>query len=229
MKVIAVLGRKGGGGKTACSHILATAFGLAEWKPIMIQTDLRTATPPTKAPSRPYWLFGLNTSEQPEQAATAMAQIFERSRDLEKGVVILDGGANRDAVDEGLARRADLVLVPVADGPEDFEVAMSDQKRFRESLERHGRRTPVRLLLNRWPGVKTELEAFLREEYVSDFMAKTRGDRLETVVPRMRSTKALLDHSDPDASIPVRRVGRQLLAEIEGLLSDPAGTPKIPG
>jgi len=29
MKVIAVLGRKGGGGKTACSHLLSLSFGLA--------------------------------------------------------------------------------------------------------------------------------------------------------------------------------------------------------
>lgn len=218
MKVVAFLGRKGGGGKTACSHILAMAFGLAGWKPVLIQTDLRTAVPPLAAPGRPYWLFALNTAVAPEQAAASMAQIFERARKVEKGVVILDGGANRDAVDEGLARRADLVVCPVADGPEDFEVAVADRDRFEAHLRSHGRRAPVMLLLNRWPGRKAELDAFVREDYVSEFLACTDGHRMSTVVPRMKSAKALLDHTSPGSGPAIRRVGRALAEEVELLL-----------
>ncbi len=222
MRVVAFLGRKGGGGKTACSHILAMAFGLAGWKPILVQTDLRTAVPPLSAPGRPYWLFGLNTGEQPEQAAASMAQIFERARKVERGVVILDGGANRDVVDEGLARRADLVIVPVADGPEDFEVAIADRDRFEAHLRAHDRAAPVRLLLNRWPGRASELDAFMREDYVTDFMTRTEGHRMATVVSRMKSAKALLDHTNPESGPAVRKVGRQLLAEVEPILATSA-------
>lgn len=221
MKVIACLGRKGGGGKTACSHILAMAFGLAGWKPVLVQTDLRTALPPLNAPGRPYWLFGLNTAAEPEKAAESMAQVFERAKKTEGSVVILDGGANRDAVDEGLARRADLVLIPVADGPEDFEVAEADRKRFEALLrKRGGGGTPVQLLLNRWPGRRAEMEAFEREDYVRDFMQRTEGVRLRTVVPRLKSAKALLDHASPESGHALRKVGRTLLDEVVELLGE---------
>lgn len=211
---------EGGEGETACSHILAMAFGLAGWKPVLVQTDLRTAVPPLNAPGRPYWLFGLNTAEQPEQAAASLTQVFDRARKTEGSVVVLDGGANRDAVDEGLARRADLVLIPVADGPEHFEVAVANRERFENHLREHGRDVPVRLLLNRWPGRKAEMDAFLREDYVADFMASTEGLRLVTMVPRMKSAKALLDHTSPELGPAVRKVGRQLMEEVASLIGE---------
>ncbi len=217
MKTLAVLGRKGGGGKTACSHILALAFGLAGHKPILVQTDLRTAAPPIGALGRPYWLFGLDASH-PEQAAEAMRTIFDRASKTEGSIVILDGGANRDAIDEALAMRSDLVLIPVADGPEDLEVAEQDRHRFEGRLAAVGKTAPVRLVLNRWPGRKAELDPFLREDYVAAFMERTQGLRLQTMVPRFRSVKALLDHGSPEGRSSVRKVGRQLLEEITGLL-----------
>lgn len=214
MKVIAVLGRKGGGGKTACSHLLSLAFGLAGYKPVLIQTDLRGSTPPMSAPGRPYWLFGLDAS-QPEQSSRTMKQVFDRAQKTQGSIVVLDGGANRDAIDEGLAKRSNLVIIPVADGPEDLEVGADDRQHMEDLLKGQ---VPVRILLNRWPGRKAELEPFLKDEYVVDFMARTEGLRLATMVPRLRSAKALLDHSNPESGPNVRKVGRQLLEEVAGLL-----------
>lgn len=221
MKVIAVLGRKGGGGKTACSHLLSLSFGLAGYKPVLIQTDLRGSTPPMSAPGRPYWLFGLDAS-QPKQSSKTMQQVFDRAQKTDGSIVVLDGGANRDTIDEALAKRADLIIIPVADGPEDLEVGADDRKHMEDLLKDQGKAVPVRILLNRWPGRKAELEPFLKDEYVVDFMARTEGLRLATMVPRLRSAKTLLDHSNPESGPNVRKVGRQLLEEVTGLLKIPA-------
>ncbi|MBK4723407.1 hypothetical protein JJL56_31645 [Azospirillum sp. YIM DDC1] len=217
MKTVAFLGRKGGSTKTSCSHLLAMAAGLAGWAPVMVQTDVRTATPPASVEGRPYWLFGLQATA-PDQAAAAMVKIMEEAAKTEGSLVVLDGGANRDAVDEALAGLADLVIVPVTDGPEDLEVAVDDRRRLMAHLKASKRRTPVKLLLSRWPGRKDEFERFTRQEYVASFLRDTEGARLATVVPRMLSTKALLDHTAPESGPAVRKVGRALLDEVTKLL-----------
>jgi len=43
-----------------------------------------------------------------------------------------------------------------------------------------------------------------------------------TTVPRLRSAKALLDHANAESGPAVKKVGRQLLAEVAGLLKIPA-------
>jgi len=100
-------------------------------------------------------------------------------------------------------------------------VAVDDRNRFEQLLRGDGKQTPVHLLLNRWPGRQSELQPFLREDYVARFMEQTEGQRLSTMVPRFKSVKALLDHNSPEGRSAVRKVGRQLLDEVSGLLGIP--------
>jgi cellulose biosynthesis protein BcsQ len=219
MRVIAIVGAKGGSGKTAVAHLLAYGLGEAGFKVLLMQTDIRARMPPQTASGRPYLLRSINTApDRAHVAAQEIAAVHHNLARIDNAVLIADGGAGRGNVDLSLAATADFVLVPCMHGPEDIDEALADRAEIVDHLRRRGRDVPVKILLSRWPGAKRNLESLLRRPYVGTFLRETVGARLKTFIPQADSVEKFLLHDTPEMEIAVRRRARLLAAEVAELL-----------
>jgi chromosome partitioning protein len=103
MKIVTFLGEKGGVGKTTNAHATAHGLSMLGIPAAYLMTDKR------ELPSdehRVYTVIDGRTVSQLEQAV-ATAQQHEG-----KGVMVIDGGGNRGAVDELLASISDTIILP---------------------------------------------------------------------------------------------------------------------
>lgn len=132
MKTVAILGSKGGIGKTSLAHCLAYGASLHGEAAAMVHTDQRR---PVRG-ERPYRMI---------DASGNYARVAELVREGEgrPGLLVVDGAGNRPHVDLWITRIADLVLVPVTNSSEDVRCALEDLARLNDSR--------VRVLVNRWP------------------------------------------------------------------------------
>ncbi len=132
MKTIAILGSKGGTGKSSLAHCLAYGAHLMGEHAVMVHTDQR---PPVKS-VRPYEYLDASANY------SLVTQLI-RDRASEQGVMVIDGAGNRPHVDLWVTRTVDLVLIPVTNSAEDVRCAMHDLSRFANPK--------ARLVINRWP------------------------------------------------------------------------------
>jgi chromosome partitioning protein len=103
MKIVSFLGEKGGVGKTTNAHATAHGLSMLGIPAAYVMTDKR------ELPSdehRVYTVIDGRTLPQLEQAV-ATAKQHEG-----KGVLVIDGGGNRGAVDELLASVSDTIILP---------------------------------------------------------------------------------------------------------------------
>ena len=103
MKIVSYLGEKGGVGKTTNAHSTAHGLSMLGIPAAYVMTDKR------QLPSdehRVYTIIDGRTVEQLEQAV-ATARQHEGP-----GILVLDGGGNRGAVDDLLASVSDAVILP---------------------------------------------------------------------------------------------------------------------
>jgi len=135
MKSFAVLGDKGGAGKTLLSHVICHGLGVAGVEAYHITTDQRRQVMP--ADGRYYATLD---GRDPETLGRLIDRLSER-----EGVMVLDGGGNRPQVDEILATAADLVLVPFQTSADDMRVAAADLERLPTAIG-----VPTRWPNNRW-------------------------------------------------------------------------------
>jgi len=132
MNTVAILGSKGGTGKTSLSHCLAYGAYLHNQDAVMVHTDQR---PPIKA-KRPYEY--VDASINYSQVSTLL-----KSSEARGGLMVIDGAGNRPHLDIWLARTVDLVLVPVTNSPEDVRCALADLTRMADPR--------VYAVINKWP------------------------------------------------------------------------------
>ena len=132
MKTVAILGSKGGVGKTALAHGLAYGAMLSGREAVMVHTDQR----PAVKGERPYGL--LDASSGYSQVTGIIREHHDRD-----GLMVVDGAGNRPHVDLWLTRTVDLVLVPVSNSAEDVRCALADLRRLDDPR--------VFLVVNRWP------------------------------------------------------------------------------
>ena len=132
MRTIAILGSKGGTGKTSLSHGLAYGACLHKQPAVMVHTDQRA---PIKS-VRPYEC--VDASENFSRVIAAV-----KARENREGLLVIDGAGNRPHQDTWITRSVDLVLVPVTNSPEDVRCALADLTRLADPR--------VYLVLNRWP------------------------------------------------------------------------------
>ena len=135
MKCIAVVGEKGGAGKTVLSHVICHGLGVAGVEAYHITTDQRRQVMP--ADGRYYATLD---GRDPETLGRLIDRLSERD-----GVMVLDGGGNRPRVDEILSAAADLVLVPFQTSADDMRVAAADLDRLPAAVG-----IPTRWPNNRW-------------------------------------------------------------------------------
>lgn len=146
---VAVMGRKGGIGKTTFAHLLALG---AAWKGVpayLFHTDDRE---PLSVNGRPYGYFDARDPKDLERLIGAVVN--------QDGLCIIDSGGNRPKFDQWIAETVDLVLIPVGPDEEDVVVGLEHM----EMLEKAGAKK-VRFILNKFPAVKVERDYVEREYY----------------------------------------------------------------
>lgn len=116
--IIFLGGHKGGSTKTTTAHLLCLGSILRNQPAAYVLTDPKRQL---KGEGRPY---GVLDGRDPAQ----LAQIIGASHSAENGWLIIDGGGNRPAFDNEMAKEAHLVLIPFRDSEEDLEAVAHDLK-----------------------------------------------------------------------------------------------------
>lgn len=119
--IVAILGNKGGTGKTTLSHLVAHGFGLFNMNAVALLTD--TWRDRLSKLGRSYLPFDARSPEQLARAATRLASV-------PGWYGVIDGGGNRPEMDEHLAELAHVVLLPFRDSHEDLRTVRRDLERF---------------------------------------------------------------------------------------------------
>lgn len=214
MKVVSVLGRKGGQGKTLVSHFLSLGLGRLGHDVVMFQTDVRAARPQEYVENRPYWLAGINGD--PSQDVNLVRDVYLRTSKIANSILVVDGGANRRNLDLFIAETSHLVFIPVGFGGEDISVGIRDYEELSSHLESKGSPTEVYFILNRWPGDTRKNETIMRRKWVADFLNTWSHRQLPIGIPDMTS---LMDISSDDAPYPVQAAHFKRANDIAALIA----------
>jgi chromosome partitioning protein len=121
MKIITFAGRKGGTGKTTNSHAAAHGLAMLAVPSAYVLTDRRQLP---SDENRVYTIIDGRTISQLEQAVTT-AKHHDGA-----GVLIIDGGGNREAVDALLISVSDAVVLPFGASDEDVTTVAEDMAQF---------------------------------------------------------------------------------------------------
>lgn len=203
-KVIAVIGNKGGTGKTTISHLLAHGLGLYGKSAISVLTDVTRE--PLGRQNRRYVPLDARTPEQLER-------IMERIHSLPTWIGVIDGGGNRAEMDETLAGLADLVLLPFRDSHEDMRTVLDDLEKFPAAWG----------LPSQWP---TNAWAQMAAERNIDELLPGYRSRLLEPVYSVSSSKLLLQAEAP-FSLPtvLNNLARSLAMQVMERLDIPLVEP----
>lgn len=199
-KVIAVIGNKGGTGKTTISHLLAHGLGLYGKSAISVLTD--ETREPLGRQNRRYIPLDARTPEQLER-------IMERIHSLPTWIGVIDGGGNRAEMDEKLNSLADLVLLPFRDSHEDMRTVLQDLDMFP-----HAWGLPSQWPTNAWAQMAAERN-------IDELMPDYRPRLLEPVYS-VSASKLLLQAEAPFALPTVlNNMARRLAMQAMELLDIP--------
>jgi cellulose biosynthesis protein BcsQ len=210
MKVIGVFGKKGGSGKTLVAHYIAHGMSKGlKVETMVMQTDVRTVRPDEFVSGREYGMSSI-PNENPEKDFEYILKLYEKASQLPNLCLIIDGGANRTALDKKLAPLCDLVLIPFGYGKEDMDVAEADlwalkleaknaQKRQIEQGFDPAIDTKVMLLQNRWPGTQSKFQSITNRPSVRDFLFKAEEQNMlfPKYIPDMPSLTEMANSNDP--------------------------------
>lgn len=125
MKIISFAGRKGGTGKTTNSHAAAHGLAMLGHPSAYVLTDDRELPPDEK---RVYTVIDGRTTALLEQA------VMTAKGHNGAGVLVIDGGGNRRAVDELLMSVSDVVILPFGASDDDVETVAKDLLGFPAAL-----------------------------------------------------------------------------------------------
>jgi hypothetical protein len=121
VKIASFIGEKGGVGKTTNAHATAHGLSMLGIPAAYVMTDKRELL---SDENRVYTIIDGRTVPQLEQAV-ATARQHEG-----KGVLVIDGGGNRAAVDELLASISDAIILPFTADDDSVYVAAKEMARF---------------------------------------------------------------------------------------------------
>ncbi len=121
MKIVSFAGEKGGVGKTTNAHATAHGLSMLGIPAAYVMTDKRELL---SDEHRVYTIVDGRTVSQLEQAVATARQHNG------KGVVVIDGGGNRAAVDDLLASISDAVILPFTADDDSVYVAAKEMAKF---------------------------------------------------------------------------------------------------
>ena len=181
-------GGKGGVGKSATSHLACLGAILRNQPAAYVLTDPNRKM---RGEGRPY---GVLDGREPQQ----LANILSVSRSGFSGWVIIDGGGNRPAFDEEVAKVADLCILPFRASEEDVDTVTDDLNRIPKAIA--------------WPAAwPTNAFAERAAQFYIDGLSKAFPLRvINTPIPFVNSVSDLLAESLSSPSSPVRQIARKV-------------------
>jgi cellulose biosynthesis protein BcsQ len=193
MKTIALLGEKGGTGKTATSHMLCLGAFLHGVPAAYVLTDPKRKV---RGEGRPYAVLDGRLPEQ-------LALIFTSSQSNLNGWLIIDGGGNRPDFDKEIGNNADLTLIPFRASEEDIDTAALSLAAIPTALA--------------WPTAwPTNPKAIAVVQYLIDGLGKAFPHRvMSPPIPFVNSSADLLSAELVSPSPTVRHVARKSFSTLQ--------------
>jgi cellulose biosynthesis protein BcsQ len=233
MKVIGVFGKKGGSGKTLVSHFLAHGMSKGlDMDTLILQTDVRTVRPDEFHLRRKYAMTSVPNID-PDTDLNHILQVYAKFATQQNLIMIIDGGANRSALDLALAALCDVVVIPFGTSKEDVDVADGDYWAIRQSAHEKMKKaiaetgapfkqTQVMLLQNRWPGVRAKMESLMSKPRIKDyiFKAEQQGMLFPKYIADMPSLTEITTTDDPRHTLMIdsqSKIFAKYMAHILGL------------
>lgn len=193
-EIICIIGNKGGTGKTTLSHLLCQGLGLLGQRSVCVLTD--THREPLDPDGRRYLIADARSGE-------ALGKVTDKLRSLAGWKGVIDGGGNRNEVDDKLYGLAHVVILPFRDSHEDMRTVIQDLERFPRAWA----------LPSQWPTNPWQREA--ADKTMTGLLGDFRQRILEPV-DSLSASKLLLQKKIP-ANLPTplanscRRVAHQVL------------------
>jgi len=192
-QIIAILGNKGGTGKTTNAHLLCYGLGLLGTHSVCLLTD--THREPLDKHGRNYLPMDARTPAQ-------LSALVKKLSLVDGWLGVIDGGANHPERDLALAQHAGLVILPFRESHEDIRTVIDDLERLPKSLA----------LPSQWPTNAWQRDAANRN--VASLMGKYRARMLEPL-NAISASKLLLQHHLPDnIPTPLRNAARRFAAQV---------------
>ncbi len=199
MKIISFLGEKGGVGKTTNAHATAHGLTMLGIPAAYVVTDKRELL---SDENRVYTIIDGRTVPRIEQAVATARQ------HVGKGILIIDGGGNRAAVDDLLASVSDAVILPFTADDDSVYVVAREMAQF----------TGASALPSNWP---TNSKAATVDAGYIEKLEALYPKRLLTPTPATHSIRDLLLQGFNGSLLPpAQRYCRTLARQISGLLRD---------
>jgi len=194
--LIAIIGNKGGTGKTTLSHLLCHGLGLLGYKSACLITD--TAREPLNPEGRRYVIADA-------RSPATLERIVAKLRTLDDWIGVLDGGGNRPEVDKRLYALADLALLPFRESAEDIRTVIRDLAHYPRAYA----------VPSQWP-VSNRWQQQAADKLVAQMMTPYR----DRPVPALSATKLLLLKQIPaHLPTPLNNAARQFARQMVELLS----------
>ena len=200
MKGIAIVGTKGGVGKTSLAHLLALGSAWKGKPAYLMHTDDRE---PIAVNGRPYMYYD---ARKPETLATLMGAAINND-----GMCIIDSGGNRPQFDKWIAECVDLVLMPVIPDPESIAMAIEHM----HLLESYGAKN-IQFILNMVSSNKREHERDERE-----YFSKIPSDKIIGKIKKVSAVKRLRESDNEPFKTPptnVNNLSRALYFTVKPIL-----------
>lgn len=186
-RIVSLVARKGGSGKTTLAMLLSHGLGLEGHPVIMFETDTDASGLPLQIEGHHFLHAKLSQEAQAQAgagdgalAARELEDIIGKAEGMGAWLVI-DGGANRQRVDDLLAQISDLVLVPAGPSLMDIQRTTVDVERLRQA------KANLRVVLSMWPGDKANQKSLLEQGYIREFLSKINDVRLSQAVTQAPS------------------------------------------
>lgn len=125
--IISCLGQKGGASKTTTAHLICHGLSKFHIRSILLTTDHAVGRKSLNDTKRQYSTLSGQTDESLKNAFKKFENV-----DVSKfaAALVIDGGGNRQQVDNVLAKYSDIILLPFRDSEEDVRVVFEDMKRL---------------------------------------------------------------------------------------------------
>lgn len=222
MKTVAILGTKGGSGKSTLSSFLAhgmstgieEATGKKIWT-VLLRTDNRTKKATDLIDKRKYYMASVPGDETDEEY---IVQVVEMASQIPGSFLVVDGGANRRNYDFAACHVADLILIPTGSSEEDVETADSDYEILSEYIEANDLRAEIYIVRHKWPGVQTKLDYIMKTPWAKKYIKKwtKAGILFPHIIPDMPSFLYLSNGDDPKTTLLLNRLSTSF-AHVIGL------------
>ena len=195
--IISFLGAKGGASKTTTSHLLCHGLSKFSIRSLLLTTDHATGRKSLNDKNRLYSTRSGQTNESLKNAFTKFSTI-----DVSKyaAALVVDGGGNRQAVDDVLAKYSDIIM-PFRDSEEDLRVVIEDMKRLPEAYG----------LPSAWP---TNNFANAHAAKILQGMGSQFPGRILKPVPVCRATQQLLVEEYKGVESSVSIIAKNLVFEV---------------